>query len=230
MKYLAGVLTSAFLVSGSMASAAIIGVAGPNSSAGSAPAIIAAPSDALDDLVTNSGMEGFDEAQGVTTSVAHTIDGGGAIAAGTVVDSHMIFLNSAGGTRLSHYEVIWTFSGAILGIMSDRGGTFEAASTFELGAPATNYTTTFPGSGPAAPFSARGIEGNAGCSTSADGYAIIAPDTLCVSMVVTEPGDWIRVVTAGSATPVPVPATLPLLLAGLGGLGYMSRRQKRRLA
>jgi hypothetical protein len=35
--------------------------------------------------------------EGFTTTVAHGIDGGGSIAAGTLVDSHMIFLNSQDG-------------------------------------------------------------------------------------------------------------------------------------
>ena len=144
------------------AQATLINVAGPLSSFGFAPSIIGAPAHALDDITTNSGMQGFDEAQGVLTSVAHGIDGGGFIAAGTLVDSHMIFLNSVGTAALSHFSVDWSFSGMILGIMSNSGGTLEAASTFELGAPGTNYTVTFAGSGLAAPFAARGIENNNG--------------------------------------------------------------------
>lgn len=84
----------------SQANAVIVSVSGPVSTAGStAPAIIAAPSDALNDFVTNTGMQGFDEAQGVLTTVAFDIDGG-SIAVGTLVNSHMIFLNapSGGGT------------------------------------------------------------------------------------------------------------------------------------
>lgn len=209
-------LAAALLAVATPGSAAIIGVAGPNSSAGTAPAIIAAPAHALDDIVTNTGMQGFNEAQGVLTTVPHGIDGGGFIPPGTVVDSHMIFLNSQGTAFLSHANVIWTFSGTILGVMSDVGGTLEAASTFELGAPGTNYTATFGGSGPAAPFANRGMEGG-------DSYTILGPNTLLVTMSVTEPGDWIRVVT--TAAPIPAPATLPLFATALLGLAALARRR-----
>jgi hypothetical protein len=208
------------------ASAALLGVSGPVSSAGTGPAIIGAPSDALDDLVTNTGMQGFDEAQQVTLASNILVDGGG-IAAGTRVDSHMIFLNSQGRSRLSHFNVDWTFTGTILGIMSDGQGQFEAASTSQLGAPGTNYTVPSLGTGPAPPFNARGLERNDGVGDGPnDGYALVDPFTLRVGMVVTEPGDWIRVVTAA----VPVPAALPLMAFALGGLGLAARRQRCRAA
>lgn len=82
------------------AHATLIGVVGGASSAETGPLIIGAPSDITDDSVTNTGMQGFDEAQGVLTTVAHTTDTG-VIAAGTWVDSHMIFLNSPGGLEPS---------------------------------------------------------------------------------------------------------------------------------
>lgn len=202
------------------ASAALVSVsAGPTSSAGVAPAIIAAPTDVLDDVTTNLGQEGFDEAQDIVTSVMHGIDGGGFIPTGTLVDSHMIFLNSPGTGALTHGGVIWEFAGRILGIMSDTGGTLEAASSFELGAPGTNYTTTFPGSGPAAPFAARGLEAG-----GFDGYTILGPTRLLVAMRVTEPGDWIRVVTEGEE--IPEPGTMVLLGTGLAAFAVYRRRKR----
>jgi hypothetical protein len=201
------------------AQAALIGVSVPNSSAGTSAAIIGAPSDVLDDFVFNTGMQGFDEAQGVVTSTSHAVDGGGLISAGTQVDSHMIFLNSQGSGALSHFSVVWTFAAPILGIMSDRNGSLETASTFELGAPGTNY--------PASAFGARGLEGNDGSGTGpfpSDGYALLDPYSLRVGMSVTEPGDWIRVVTASSE--VPTPGVLALLAAGLLGIFGVHRRSR----
>ncbi len=211
------------LVLAGQANAELWAVAGPLSSSGTAPAIIAAPAAVLDDSVTNRGMQGFDEAQGVLTTVAHAIDGGGSIPIGTLVDSHMIFLNSSGTGALSHFDVVWTFSRPVIGVMSDSGGNLEVASTFELGNPATNYTTTFTGSGPAAPFTARGMEGNTTPSGPFpnDGYTILG-NTLTVGMSVTEPGDRIRVVTSGPV--VPVPGAFVLAMVGLCVAGAKLRK------
>lgn len=211
----AGVVLGAMSASASLG--AIVSVSGPNSSDGTAPEIIAAPTDLLDDTVTNTGMQGFDEAQNVLLTAALSVDGG-VIPAGTRVDSHMIFLNTSTGSR-THFEVDWTFSGDILGVMSDSGGMLEAASTSFLGAPGTNYTVTGPGTGPAAPFTARGLEG------FGDGYSF-SDNVLTISMQVSEPGDWVRVVTA----PIPVPAALPLMAGALGGLGLLRARKAKRAA
>ena len=48
---------------------------------------------------------------------------------------------------------------------------------------------------------------------------IVSGNQITVSMRVTEPGDWIRVVTT------PEPATLAVLLIG-GGLALLGRRRK----
>jgi len=185
------------------------------SSMGTDAEIILAPAHVLDDTVTNTSMQAFDEAQHVTTSIDYLMDDGAILSAGSEVNSHMIFLNSSGNSLLGHFGVEWTFDGVILGVMSDQGGTMEAASSAELGNPFTNYTIPFVGSGPAAPFNARGMESQVGGNGTNDGYTILDPYTLQVGMYVSEPGDWIRVITASQ---VPAPGGLALLAIGLFGL------------
>ena len=193
MKYFFSCLIVLFVVSSifNPAKGELIGVSGPVSSMGALPAIIAAPANALDDDVTNEGMQGFDEQQGVTLPVPIAVDGG-SIPTGTIVDSHMIFLNSAndesgGMVEIAHYDVKWTFDGDILGVMSNNWGTYEANSTDLLGASGTNYD---------APYSARGMESPSGPSGPwpNDGYTK-SGNELIVGMSVRAPGDWIRVIT-----------------------------------
>ena len=171
--------------------------------------IIAAPVSVVDDHpgATNDHQQAFNERQNVTLGAAITVDGG-TIAAGTMVDSHMIFLNTCGTTGVTDPGVLWTFDGTILGVMSDVGGLLEAATNSILGASGTTY----PGS-----FDNRGLEGN-------DGYNV-AGNQITVNMHVTEPGDWIRVVTASRDPVIPEPMTLGLV--GLGLAGLLARRKKR---
>lgn len=192
------------------AQAAIIGVTqGSWSTTGTAcaptdAAIVGAPSQVLNGAVTNCAQQGFNEKQDVTLLANLAVDAG-SIASGTVVDSHMIFLNGTGST-LHNEGVIWEFDGDILGVMSDNDGELEEASSSILGAPGTTY--------PANGFNNRGLE-------SGDSYTVNGR-FLTVNMNVTQPGDWIRVVTAA---PVPEPGTYAMLGAGLLGLAFLRRRK-----
>lgn len=158
---------------------------------------------------------GFDEKQSVGLGGPIAVDGGGTIGPGVTVDSHMIFFNQPGttpcgppGCPLLITDAIWTFSGIILGVMSDAIGSLEVASSPLLGNPATGY--------PGATFSARGMEGG-------DFYTVMGGgSSLRVHMEIVQPGDWIRVITASAN--VPEPASIALMALGLAGLGFSRRK------
>ncbi|MBE7636390.1 hypothetical protein GUA87_06000 [Sneathiella sp. P13V-1] len=211
--------TAATVMSASISSAAIVGVSNNTSSLGAQAEILdpsTTPFSVLNGTVENRGQQGFDEQQNVFLTSALDVDGG-SIAAGTSVASHMIFFNqNSQSTALNtHTNVIWTFSHKILGVMSDRNGVLEGKSTGILGHDDVTYPSVTPGD---PIFSARGMEGD-------DTYQIIDPYTLSVSMYLTQPGDWIRVVTA-----VPLPAALPLYGAGMALLGFIGWRRKQKAA
>ncbi len=191
---------------GSVASADITGVSGPMSTRGVAAMEIAAPAFATNAAATNEAQQGFNEQQDILLTTDVAVDGG-MISSGTWVSSHMIFLNNPGGGRITHNDVVWTFDGDVLGVMSNSNGGLEMASTSILG----STTTTYPGS----TFNARGFEGN-------DDYTI-SGNTLTVDMTVTQPGDWIRVVTA---SPVPAPGAALLAAFGLPIAGLAKRRKR----
>lgn len=153
--------------------------------------IILPPTSVIDDPpgAVNNHQQAFNEMQDVNLPVNVVIDGG-FIAAGAIVDSHMIFLNTEGTDIVSDKGVVWTFDGNIIGVMSDQGGTFEAATSAILGAP----DTTYPG-----PFPARGLE--LGPGVNSDSYSVTA-NQIEVDMTVSEPGDWIRVITDPSTKKV----------------------------
>ena len=85
--------------------------------------------------------------------------------------------------------------------MVARAGRLERASSRFLGAIGTKY----PGA-----FSNRGLERR-------DSYSIVG-NTITVTMLVAEPGDWIRVLTA------PAPCSLLLGLLGMSVFGWMRCR------
>ncbi|MGK7925352.1 MAG: PEP-CTERM sorting domain-containing protein [Spirulina sp.] len=198
--------TAVFSTIATSAEAAILSV-------GRGGKLIDAPASVVDDA-TEGGFEdadfmlGFDEKQNVLLTEDLAVDGG-IIAAGTRVSSHMIFMNTPGNKWLRKDNVRWEFDGNILGVMSDGPGNLEAASNDILKAEGTLYPSK---------LLARGLDPD-----SVDDYFEVGPNTLAVTMTVTEPGDWIRVVTVAD---VPEPVSLLSLLAisALGGSSLLKRK------
>ncbi|WP_116598451.1 VPLPA-CTERM sorting domain-containing protein [Primorskyibacter marinus] len=188
--------------------------------------IVPPPVSVENGYVYNWRVQAFDEAQDVKLTSDIGVNGGRKIAAGTKVDSHMIFLNVKNGVSQRHYgltgslyndpgPVSFTFDGTILGVMADLNGLREAASNSQL----ASSSTLYPGS-----FEARGMEENDWRNKNNDWFTY-SGNTIWLGMNVSQPGDWIRVVTA-APSPVPVPAAGLLLPIGFGALGLMRRRKK----
>ncbi|SEW10872.1 VPLPA-CTERM protein sorting domain-containing protein [Cognatiyoonia koreensis] len=201
---------AAFLSAGAVSAATI--------TASNGGTVIASPLNVGEDNPTNSSIQAFNEGVDVLLLADLGVDGGTPISAGTRVDSHMIFLNTRGRTDVTD-TATFTFSEMILGIMSSQAGTNLFASDGIVNGPVT-YTGGNYGDN-------RGLEG----SDTADFINVVGGMfSVNVGMHVTEPGDWVRVITASSVSPVPVPAGMLLLPTGLIALGAMRRRKKRKTA
>jgi hypothetical protein len=161
----------------------------------------------------------FKEASNVTVSSAVTGLGGTSIGVGDVVDVYMMFLNRDSRTSSGTADTAtatFTFTTQILGIFGQQNGS-DLVLTDGL-----SQTTTYSN------FSSRGIEiGNNGTFSAGGGDDLIThvlgSNEVGLFLRVTQPGDWVRVVTVSA---VPVPAALPLMLVGLGGLAFVARRRK----
>lgn len=161
----------------------------------------------------NTTVKAFEEATGVvlTADLGNTLP---TISAGTAVDSHMLFLNREDTSSvLTVVDYSFTFSetiiGLILGTTNVNNTTFGTNGFPVLAAAGTTYGTL------------NGFEGRG------DTWTITGGNTISGRMTVTQPGDWIRVITESPA-PVPLPAAGWMLLAGVGGLA--AARKARKLA
>ena len=149
-----------------------------------------------------------------------------ALPSGVTVDSHMIFLNQPreenGPLR---FEMAFTFDGAVLGIMNHAKNLAWSDETFGL-----LDDILYPGQ-PGSPYKANYAKRGHG-SADGDGdyvyYDPADPNTVIVSTKVTQPGDWIRIITLSPEEPpvvTPEPSTFALML--LGGAGLLAIRKRR---
>jgi hypothetical protein len=163
-------------------------------------------------------QQAFNEKQSVYLTSDLTITnhyGSTTILAGTTVDSHIIFLNTASGSASKTNT--WTFDGEILAVLEDDHG-LEMAATDTLFANGT-YFTGGTGITSGSGFQYQGLE--IGLFGAYDNFSILSMTDLEVKMSVSEPGDWIRVITTSA---VPVPAALFLFAPAL--LGLLGLRRK----
>jgi hypothetical protein len=140
----------------------------------------------------------FDEQQNVVLGSSLATDTG-TIAAGTVVSSYFVAFNlpiSSGGATQSSTV---TFSNAVLGIVFMNSSSGWAASDF-LGLSTLHYQED-PGVCP-------------GCGYEAGETATFSGNQAFLNSSFSQPGDFARIITAGSTT-VPEPGSLMLLCLGL---------------
>jgi len=177
--------------------------------------VIATPGSVTNDLPDNAPViQGFNEKSNVLLAVDLVLQNYTAAntvaMAGTRVDSHMFFMNQESGAPDPVVETSaqFSFSSTVLGIITSDGA-LDATDTL-LGALGTTYE---------AGFTARGLEG--GDSVS------FAGNTVTLNFRLTQPGDWVRVITEADLAPVPLPAGAPLMLVGLGAFALMRRKAKK---
>ena len=159
-------------------------------------------------------QNGFNEVQGHTLASSINVEDT-TIAAGTKVDSHLIFLKTD-GTGLTR-TARWTFDGDILGVMVDQSGT-QMAATNNLFAFGNYFSDSTP------TFNFLGLELN----NNTDGYIFPNSKAITIKMYVNSPGDWMRVITRSAVPEVPVPAALFMFAPAL--LGFLGLRRKTKTA
>lgn len=153
-------------------------------------ASIPAPVSVAPDGATNQRPQGFNEQQNIRLPADLVVDNG-IIPAGTVVNSHMIFLNPGPSNTINFNGATFRFDGDILGVMSDTGGQQEADSSALLGAIGTTYPAAYTG---------RGLETGTPLFPFGTENYNVSGDTFRLSLRAGRgEGDYIRVITTSNS-------------------------------
>ncbi|MGA8143978.1 MAG: PEP-CTERM sorting domain-containing protein [Candidatus Acidiferrales bacterium] len=163
------------------------------------------PDSVGNDNFQSPNLFAFNEAQNFTLTAPLVLDSG-SIAAGTIVSSQYVFFDPGPGKR-----VIGTvdFGSDILAIIT-RTGTL-VTSDF-LGASGVNYVNT----------TNRGLE-------AGDSVTLNGPSEILVDVFASSPGDYVRVITAGTTATATVPEPSSIVLVGVGlGASLVGLTRRRR--
>lgn len=156
----------------------------------------------------NSTLFGFDE--GIVTLTSDLAFAGGTIAAGTRVESHLVFFDPRNKNDSVSASV--SFEQAIIGFITTKTDLLATNSLFGLAS--VRYRSG----------GALGLEGGDAVSiAAANGNQLILNLTEKANNPV---GDYMRVFTLAPVTaPVPEPSTYAMFLAGILCMGLLSRRR-----
>ena len=154
----------------------------------------------------------WDEAQNLTLNSDLVLDSGVTIASGTTISSHMIQWDpSKPYTNGNWQHATVNFDAEIIGFIFDDKKLGNTDSL--LGATGINYDS----------FEYRGLESDPLTGTNDDYIVFSGGNSFDLHMRASNPGDWVRVITA----PVPEPSTLGLMFGGLGLVGLMAFRARK---
>ena len=208
MQYLSKIIAAAALLSmGGTASATVVSGALTGGSAftnGGTFQIIAPPAAVGNDRQQNNNLYAFNQLQNAVLLNNIPADFGPALIAGQRFNSHFVFFDP-GPSRSAIGTV--TFNAPILAVLALTAK--MNASDASFGVPGVTYDTP----------AARGLE------AATDSFSV-SGNTLSLRWTASDPGDYIRVLTASA---VPEPASWALMLAGFSLLGAALRRPQRTL-
>ncbi|GGE40671.1 hypothetical protein GCM10011360_30320 [Primorskyibacter flagellatus] len=213
---------AALTIAATQAHATLVNLGDCNGTVGTTCVITSTPPNPVSTNPNNLSLVAWDELQNFvltedlrvdrvfdeTASFVTTAPGGDFyIKAGTIVSSHYLQWDNDSGLGVDRIQTTISLDSQVFAFITADQNLFNSDY---LGLPGLDY----------ADFGNRGLE--SGDTTVFNGTDVD------IDWAATSPGDWTRLITAYSpGGEVPVPAALPLLIGGMGVLGFAGRRRRK---